>query len=331
MASRKKLHPGTAALLILLVAFTLLIASGCKDSTPDSSTDPEESDSVIIFPDDPDDDDNYPPISPLPSNDFWWNNNWSHLIGATVNNRQNSLELSEFPVMLTLSWCEGMAEDFANLRFIADDYTTILDYWIESYTAGTEATVWVRVPSIPANGSSSIFIYFGNYAASSESNRRAYPEFEDDFSTDPNSTWNIYRFDRDHANEGVWNSKGYLELTTTAEAKGVAAFAPYSLSTNNWILTFDYYVGDGKDGGGDGMVAMFYKNESAYKDGLVYGGELYGFKDTNDNGIHGYGLEFDAYKNDNFDDPSDMHMAFIEHDVDNHLIYVDDPRVDDST
>ncbi len=42
-------------------------------------------------------------------------------------------------------------DDFDDIRFTKSDGTTQLDYWVESYTSGTSATVWVEFDSIPAS------------------------------------------------------------------------------------------------------------------------------------------------------------------------------------
>ena len=222
-----------------------------------------------------------------------------------------------------------MDANFSDLRFTASDHTTSLSYWIESYTAGSEAIVWVRIPSIPANGTASVYAYYGNGSATSESNRAAYVDFEDDFSTDPNSTWDVYRYDSDTANEAVWASNDWLALTTATQIKGAAIFAPYSITTNSWLLSFDYYIGGGT--GADGITAMFYKDTSVYSDGSFYYGGGMGFINQNHSSITGYGLEFDGHRNTNYNDPSTEHIAFIEHNVDTHIVSVDDGRVDDST
>jgi len=62
--------------------------------------------------------------------------------------------------------CGGkVASDFDDLRFTADDGTTLLDYWIESITGASPnglATVWVEVPSIAAHpDDTTIYMYYG--------------------------------------------------------------------------------------------------------------------------------------------------------------------------
>ena len=68
-----------------------------------------------------------------------------------------------------------------DLRFTDAD-GNLLDYWIEEWDVVNEsAKVWVKVPSIPANSSVKIYMYYGNPSASSASDGDAVFEFFDDF------------------------------------------------------------------------------------------------------------------------------------------------------
>ncbi|MEI6462258.1 MAG: DUF2341 domain-containing protein [bacterium] len=61
-------------------------------------------------------------------------------------------------------------ESGADLRFTDSDGTTQLNYWVERYTAsGQNAKVWVKVPSIGASTTKTIYVYYGNPTASSNS------------------------------------------------------------------------------------------------------------------------------------------------------------------
>ncbi len=57
----------------------------------------------------------------------------------------------------------NVKDDFSDLRFTRSDGVTLLDYWIESYTSGISAVVWVEVASIPASpATADIYLYYGN-------------------------------------------------------------------------------------------------------------------------------------------------------------------------
>ncbi len=48
-----------------------------------------------------------------------------------------------------------------------------LPYWTEDKVDGVNATIWIKIPEIPANGETTIYMYYGNPDVSSESNASA--------------------------------------------------------------------------------------------------------------------------------------------------------------
>jgi len=61
----------------------------------------------------------------------------------------------------------------ADIRF-TDANGNLLDYWIEEWSADTkQAKVWVKVPNIPANGTTKIYMYYGNPKAESKADGSA--------------------------------------------------------------------------------------------------------------------------------------------------------------
>ena len=64
------------------------------------------------------------------------------------------------------------------------DGTTLLDYWIESWdNLGDTAIVWVKVPSVPALGTATLYMYYGNPSANDAADGSATFAFYDDFNT----------------------------------------------------------------------------------------------------------------------------------------------------
>jgi len=61
--------------------------------------------------------------------------------------------------------------DGSDIRFTTNDGISLLPYWIEKWDSVNEvAIVWVKVPSIPASDTTTIYMYYGNEDATSESN-----------------------------------------------------------------------------------------------------------------------------------------------------------------
>lgn len=92
----------------------------------------------------------------------WWNCNYNRRL-ITLDNSDGGQELTDFPVLIRLALDdrEGINADGSDLVFVADDQQTILSHEIERFRNGSEAQVWVRMPSIPANGTTRIFMYYG--------------------------------------------------------------------------------------------------------------------------------------------------------------------------
>jgi len=74
---------------------------------------------------------------------------------------------TDYQVKLTVTYDSDMKSDFSDLRFTNGAEDTLLDAWMESYTASTSAIVWVETDT-PANTvEADIYMYYGNSGASS--------------------------------------------------------------------------------------------------------------------------------------------------------------------
>lgn len=99
----------------------------------------------------------------------WYDADWLYRSPVTVPHPigAGGTELTDFQVKVTLT--NGSNFDFAriltpngsDIRFTAADGTTLIPFWIESWTAGISATIWVKVPSIPTTGTT-VYVYSGN-------------------------------------------------------------------------------------------------------------------------------------------------------------------------
>jgi hypothetical protein len=93
--------------------------------------------------------------------------------------------------------------DFGDVRFTGSDGSTQLDYWIEEKVDGDYAVVWEEVDRINASpGSGTVYIYYGNDAATTTSNGRNTFDWFDDFQLDMSIDYEIGR----HAT--VWHGSG---------------------------------------------------------------------------------------------------------------------------
>ena len=95
----------------------------------------------------------------------WFDVNWPHRTPVTIYN-PGSTELTDFQVQIPLN---SDNFDFAlalsdgdDLRVTYDDGITLIPFWMELWDqANDTASVWVKVPNIPAD-SVQVYFYYGN-------------------------------------------------------------------------------------------------------------------------------------------------------------------------
>jgi hypothetical protein len=86
--------------------------------------------------------------------------------GSTaLSNQQINVVLNSTNFNFTHAMTNG--ED---IRFTTDDGTTLLDYWIQSYSSGSQtASIWVEVSNVAAFSHGYIFMYYGKSGSTSAS------------------------------------------------------------------------------------------------------------------------------------------------------------------
>jgi hypothetical protein len=101
-----------------------------------------------------------------------WLTGWSYRRPITIS---STLSLSNYQILVQVDTASlisagKMRSDGGDIRFTDSDGATLLSYWIEPGTVNTASTkIWVKVPSIPA-GTKTIYMYYGNPSATSQSN-----------------------------------------------------------------------------------------------------------------------------------------------------------------
>jgi hypothetical protein len=109
---------------------------------------------------------------------------WSYRRPITISNSGGAL--TDYQVLVTLDTqslisAGKMRSDCGDIRFTDSNGSTLLNYWIESGCNTASTKIWVKVPSIPASSSKTIYVYYGNPSATSLSNGNSTFEFFDDF------------------------------------------------------------------------------------------------------------------------------------------------------
>ena len=123
----------------------------------------------------------------------WWNSSWQYRRPITITEQSGST-LTDYQVKLTIDTANLISEgkmnsDCSDIRF-TDENDNEIPYWIENGCNSANTIIWVKVPNIPANGQTTIYMYYGNPDATSESNGDEVFIFWDDFSSDTGK-WSI--------------------------------------------------------------------------------------------------------------------------------------------
>ncbi len=131
-------------------------------------------------------------------NSEWYSASWSKRKRIAVSNPTGAT-LTDQAVQIVVDYDADMQSDFDDLRFTDSTGTTSIPYWIESRTASASSTVWVNLATIPANGSSVIYMYYGNSGVADSGDGSNTFTFFDDFEDDNISEYsgNTSLFDTD--------------------------------------------------------------------------------------------------------------------------------------
>jgi hypothetical protein len=118
----------------------------------------------------------------------WFNTGFTYRKQVRINN-QDATAYASTAVKIAVTYDASMQSNFGDLRFTASDGVTSIPYWIERYTASTDATVWVRVPNLPASSITPVFMYFGSSTVSTTGSSTAAFSSVDDFESNTVSAY----------------------------------------------------------------------------------------------------------------------------------------------
>jgi len=104
----------------------------------------------------------------------WWNNNWTRRRKITINGAHPE----NYQIRIVVPHGLDMLAGYGDLRFLENENSGVLPYWIENYTADN-VTVWVRRLE---NLDGDIYAYYGNSGAASVGNGENTFVFFDNFS-----------------------------------------------------------------------------------------------------------------------------------------------------
>lgn len=119
-------------------------------------------------------------------------------------------------------YLEGLCKtDFGDIAFTDNDGLTELSYWIESLTIGDSADFWIKINDNLSVSNVTIYIYFGNSEAITESNGENTFPFFDDFNGSSLNTekWDLW------TGSTITISNGELYLASTTSIRTQTSFS----------------------------------------------------------------------------------------------------------
>ena len=200
---------------------------------------------------------------------------WSYYSKVPIDNTGNSNALTDYQVKVSLTSSNfdftKANSDGSDIRFTDSDQSTLLSYWIENYdSSGQTATIWVKVPSIPASATKDIYLYFGNSSATSASDIDNTFIFGDDFegtSLDTNK-WEVYgtgggtggtiTVSTDHSKFGTQSAKIDDTSTDYGIAMRTVPFGNLGL-TGKFIN--EYWLYQDGNGGSEAPPLAYYQSD----------------------------------------------------------------------
>jgi len=104
----------------------------------------------------------------------------------TIDNSANSNDLTDYQVLLEIVNDSTFFEDCQNeqkyLEFYDTDKATLLNHFVEEFdTTNKNAKIWIKVPSIPANSTKTIYLKINTSRTTDLSNPENVFDFYDDF------------------------------------------------------------------------------------------------------------------------------------------------------
>ncbi len=105
----------------------------------------------------------------------WWNAAWTNRIRIDINNSDQATAFTNQPVLVKINSSmvnySNIKANGADIRVVASDNTTLLNYEFDKWNSGGTSEIWAQVPNIAASSSANhIFLYYNNPVAADAQN-----------------------------------------------------------------------------------------------------------------------------------------------------------------
>ena len=180
----------------------------------------------------------------------WYNTDFTYRKRVRVANTDSTAYAST-AVKINVTYDSNMQSDFDDLRFTAEDGLTAIPFWIERYTASTDATVWVKIPTIPASGLAGVFMYFGSSTvptlSSGTSTFSAFDDFEDNNITEYSGDTGLFQTDTAPVYGGTYALEALSKGGRTTDGIFRTAMTVSQGQIIRWMQYLDTTAGSGDE------------------------------------------------------------------------------------
>jgi hypothetical protein len=203
---------------------------------------------------------------------------WKYRRAITISNTGTQV-LTDYQVLITIDTqslitAGKMKTDCGDIRFVDSDGRTMLSYWIESGCNSTTTKIWVKVPSIPASSSRTIYVYYGNASATSASNPHATMFIYEDYTIPP---MGFFAGSATYSSTNKW-----VQLTPNSGNRTGYLYYP-KVPKNPIGFYAKFYIWAGGGNGGDAMWLGAYDTD---------------YTSTEEDKVNGgYHFTYDEYQN----------------------------------
>ncbi len=157
----------------------------------------------------------------------WYNTDWGARKYVRVEN-VDATTYSNAAVQMFVTYDADMQGDFDDLRFTSSDGLTIIPHWIGSSTDSVMAEIWVKVPSLAAEDTTDIFMYFNHPTATTSSSVDnvfiAADDFEDDDITEYSGQTTLFNTGTDFNFDGTYGLDNFGNTLGRANTGGIYRF-----------------------------------------------------------------------------------------------------------
>jgi hypothetical protein len=162
------------------------------------------------------------------ANAAWANSSFDRCKNITISNAGSST-LSNYPALINVSYDSDMLSNYQDLRFY-DTYCnndgSTLDFEIENYTS-SNANVWVRIPSLPATGTTISVYYKNNTVVGSGENKVGV------WTNNYVSVLHFSETSDNYTDSSSFNNNANTVSVTTRLSVGKIGFAPTFVNTSS--------------------------------------------------------------------------------------------------